>query len=274
MENKVEQLEEKVEIKKKGNKGLVVLVILLLLICCGLGAFIFMNKDKIFAEQEKEIKEEKVEEKETETKVTFSDAELDKYVNYISVTSFSRPPAEIFNVDKIEASKLSAKEKIAYISNLVHSKATSTQDYKYSIISEGDVKSAVEEVYGPNTYERTTFNIGCGDYVFRENEGKYYSQTGCGGTSTVTGKNVVIGYEATNKKLEITTAYVFASGETNKLYKDYELKNEVGDMNNWQDDTYLENYIKENKDKLNHIVYTFESKDGRNYYFTQFINNK
>ena len=58
MENKVEQLEEVKEVKKKGGKGLIFLVILLLLICCGLGVFIFMNKDKLI-EKEKEIKEEK-----------------------------------------------------------------------------------------------------------------------------------------------------------------------------------------------------------------------
>ncbi|MBQ6323519.1 MAG: hypothetical protein IJI22_01665 [Bacilli bacterium] len=38
--------------KKKGNGGLVFLVILLLLICCGLGGFIFVNKDKIFSDGE------------------------------------------------------------------------------------------------------------------------------------------------------------------------------------------------------------------------------
>ncbi len=38
--------------KKKGNGGLVFLVVLLLLICCGLGGFIFVNKDKIFSDGE------------------------------------------------------------------------------------------------------------------------------------------------------------------------------------------------------------------------------
>lgn len=38
--------------KKKGNGGLIFLVVLLLLICCGLGGFIFVNKDKIFSDGE------------------------------------------------------------------------------------------------------------------------------------------------------------------------------------------------------------------------------
>ena len=53
------------------------------------------------------------------------------------------------------------------------------------------------------------------------------------------------------------------------------LKNALEDINTQESfDTYLPNYIKNNKDKLNTIVYTFESKDGKNYYFTGFKNNK
>ena len=38
--------------KKKGNGGLVVLVIILLLLCIGMGAFIFISKDKIITKKE------------------------------------------------------------------------------------------------------------------------------------------------------------------------------------------------------------------------------
>ena len=40
------------EEKKKGNGGLVVLVIILLLLCIGMGAFIFIKKDKIISKNE------------------------------------------------------------------------------------------------------------------------------------------------------------------------------------------------------------------------------
>ena len=36
---------------KKGNKGLVAVVIILLLACIGMGAFIFINKDKLTAKE-------------------------------------------------------------------------------------------------------------------------------------------------------------------------------------------------------------------------------
>lgn len=95
------------------------------------------------------------------------------------------------------------------------------------MISEIDVKNAVEEVYGPNTYERTTFNLGCGYYKFNETDKKYYAQTGCGGTNPRVASNVIIGYKATKTKLKITTAYVFHDGITGKLYKNFDMTVEL-----------------------------------------------
>lgn len=39
------------EEKKKGNVGLIVLVVILLLACVGMGAFIFVNKDKLMSKE-------------------------------------------------------------------------------------------------------------------------------------------------------------------------------------------------------------------------------
>lgn len=274
---KVEVLDEEKKSKNNGlGPGFMVILVVLFLIGIGLGFAAAKVIDLDVKEDPKEEEKEKKEKKEEKEKsVTFTDEELNKYVSYISVTSLSGPASAIFDTSSVDATKLSTKEKISYIANLVFSKATSSDDYQYSIIAESDVKAAVEEVYGPGTYERTTFNVGCGDYTYKESDGKFYSKTGCGGTSAVSVSNTVIDYKATDKKLEITTAYVFADGMTNKLYKDYNLKNALEDINTQESfDTYLPNYIKNNKDKLNTIVYTFESKDGKNYYFTGFKNNK
>lgn len=43
--------EKKVEEKKKSNVGLIVIIIILLLACAGMGAFIFINKDKLTAKE-------------------------------------------------------------------------------------------------------------------------------------------------------------------------------------------------------------------------------
>ena len=55
------------EEKKKGNGGLIVFVVILLLACVGMGAFIFINKDKIFSSDSTIVKNEN---KETNDKTT------------------------------------------------------------------------------------------------------------------------------------------------------------------------------------------------------------
>ncbi len=265
------------EEKKKSNVGLIILMIILLLACAGMGAFIFVNKDKLTIKENSSVNEQmkNKNQKEVEESVTFSDSELEKYVNYISPLSIE-PSAAIYDADTVTAKNLSAADKIKYIGSKVYSKHTSTSDAQYDIISESDVKNAVEEVYGPNTYEKATFNLGCGDYTLNESEKKYYSKTGCGGATATMASNVIIDYKATKSKLEITTAYAFLDGMTNKIYKDYNKTITLDDYTGSPDaaKSYLKDYIKNNKAKLNTIIYTFESTDGRNYYFTEFKNNK
>lgn len=268
---------EEIQEKKKG-KGPVITIILLVIMILGLVCYICYDKGMIFSKKaEKETKtEEKTTTKEKEENVTFSDSELEKYVNYISPASYG-PSELLYNIDTVDAKSLSVSDKIKYIAGQVYSKHTSTSDYSYDIISEADVKSILEEIYGPNTYEKTTFNLGCGDYTLNENDKNYYSKTGCGGTTATYTSNVITGYKATKSKLEITTTYAFLDGETKAIYKDYNktlsLDTYTGSMTE-DSQVYLDNYVKNNKDKLNTLVYTFESTNGRNYYFTSLKNNR
>ena len=267
--------ENYMEEKKKSKKGTVFIIVLLILIILGLVGYICYDKGLIFKTEKEVVKKEK---KAKEKSVKFTDEELNKYVNYISpVNNVTGPCSLLYDTSEVDANKLSSAEKIQYIGGNLFKKITTTSDYAYSVVSEDDVKASVEEVYGPDTYEKTTFNLGCGDYILRENEGKYYSKTGCGGTTATAVSNVVIGYKATKKKLEITTAYVFLDGIAGKIYKDYDMSVVLDSYTNGyssEGEAYLNNYAKENKDKLNHIVYTFESKDGEHYYFKGFKNNK
>lgn len=72
-------------------------------------------------------------------------------------------------------------------------------------------------------------------------------------------------------------AYVFFDKMVNKIYKDYSknipLDNYAGHDTS-ETESYLKEYTKNNKDRLYHIVYTFESNNGKNYYFKKFTNNK
>ena len=245
-----------IETKKKGN-GITILIILLVIIILGLSCYICYDKGIIFNKKAKETSspnttEKKKEEKQEEPKeesVTFSESELEKYVNYISPAS--NGPAELlYNKDQVVAANLSASDKINYIGRLLVNKVKETSDYKL-VISENDVKSTVEEIYGPNTYQETTFNLGCNDYHLNKSDGNYYSEGGCGGMNTKSVVNAVIDYKATKTKLEITTAYAFHDGPTNKIYKDYNLTIPLDTYTGSYDnlDSNLKEYIKNNKNK-------------------------
>lgn len=266
--------------KKKGN-GTTIVIVLLVVAILGLACYICYDKGILFSNKEtttsgtdkKENNNSQI--KPEDESVTFSDSELEKYVNYISPASIG-PAALLYDTTAINSNSLSTADKIKYIGTLVYSKHTSTSDYQYDVISESDVKNAVEEVYGPNTYEKTTFNLGCGDYTLNENEKNYYSRTGCGGSTATSVSNVVIDYKATKSKLEITTAYAFFDGMTNKIYKDYNKSISLDEYTGSPSEieSSLKSYVKNNKEKLNTIIYTFESSNGINYYFTGFKNNK
>lgn len=245
----------------------------------GLIFYICYDKGIFFENKEKDTESISITDKNNNTndeKVVFSDSKLEKYVNYISPSSIG-PAKLIYDVNSVSAANLSAADKIKYIASNMYSKHTSTADYQYDIISENDVKNTVEEVYGSNSYKRTIFNLGCGDYTFNESDGNYYSRTGCGGTSITFDKNVIIDYKATKSKIEITTAYAFYDGRTKKIYKDFNMTNSLDDYtgdNTDSTESYLNDYVKNNKEKLNTIVYTFESTNGINYYFKEFTNNR
>ena len=268
-----ENMEQWNDVKSKNNTPIIIILILIII---GLGVFIFLNKDKLF--EKVESNQNNVEEinnkDEKEESITFSNSDLQKYVDYINPIS-NGPSKILYDTDKIEASDMSTTQKIELIGNYVYSKQTTSSDYNYSIITESDVKQAVEKVYGPNTYEEATFNLNCGDYTLNKEDQKYYSKTGCGGATDTIVKNTIIDYKATKNTLTITTAYVFVDS-SNHIYKDYEKKIPISEADQLSNDIYniLEEYILEHKNELNHLIYTFESTDGINYYFKNLINER
>ena len=270
-----ENMEQWNDVKSKNNTPIIIILVLIII---GLGVFIFLNKDKLF--EKVESNQNNVEEinnkDEKEESITFSNNELQKYVDYINPIS-NGPSKILYDTDKIEASDMSTTQKIELIGNYVYSKQTTSSDYNYSIITESDVKHAVEKVYGSNTYEEATFNLNCGDYTLNKENQKYYARNNCGGITDTLTKNIIIDYKATKNSLIITTAYVFADSNFH-IYKDYEKKNIVSDFNETysSDEIFsiLEKYVLEHKNELNHLIYTFESTDGINYYLKNLINER
>lgn len=259
--------------EKKGNKTLIIIIIVVvLLIVIGLGIYFLYGKSETTNNDVTTSTTEKEDNTKIES-VTFTDKELEEYINHIVPTD----NALLFNADKVNVSSLTTKEKINYIGSYLYSNFhTSSADYEYNIISESDLKSTMEKIYGENSYEKTTFTLGCGEYTLKD-DGNYYSISGCGGTTSTFVSNVVIDYTATKDKLEITTAYAIYDYTNNKIYKDYNLTNPLASYtneDNGETKTYVDQYVKDNKDKLSTLVYTFESTDGVNYYFTGLVNNK
>ena len=266
--DKNEQLEEKVERNTKHIWWLTI-VMVVLLVAAALGGYL-AGASRIANEVVE--KNGNIEEKTNEETVDFTIEEATKYINYIYPNSIG-PADTIFNVKSIKAENLSVPEKLNYIGKYLYSKQQTSEDYSYSYLAENDVKKIMEEVYGPNTYKREKFSLGCGSYEYNESEGRFAARTGCGGTTATLVNNIVIDFKTTKNNLEITTAYAFHNGENNKIYKDYNKTIELGEYSGQNVEDYLANYIRENKDNLNHITYIFESEDGNNYYFKEFRNS-
>ena len=214
------------------------------------------------------MEEPSIDIKPVENAIRISDDKLEQYVSYINPLSIG-PSELIYNVDKVIAKELSIEDKIKYSGSYIYSKHTTSEDGQFDIISKEELKKALNTVYGPGNIYVDKFNLGCGDFVLRD-DGNYYSETGCGGTSTTYVKSLITDYKATDKTIDITVVYAIYDGETNKLYKNYdktsELKDFKGNQTNYQEK--VDEYVKNNKDVLNQIIYTFEDIKG-GYYFKQ-----
>ena len=80
------------EEKKKSNVGLIIIVVILLLACAGMGAFIFINKDKLITKENTSATEKNSNKKESKQEEDTKTAELDlsKCLNTTNVT-YSNP---------------------------------------------------------------------------------------------------------------------------------------------------------------------------------------
>lgn len=271
----------------KKSKVMMTLVIILSMIVVVLGTYIVVDKLAIVRGTEsKDNNEEKKDKDEKKEEVTFTDARLQEFIDYIMPCGFEASE-DIYGVDGFDATTSTSRDRMNYLCSYIVDKSYDKQAYtsndkngvRYDlrVVSEEIVRNRVELVYGPGVYERISFPSGCGAFKYDESDGNFYSGTGCGGTSNLMVNRIIVGYKANKSKLEITTAYAIADFYTGKIYSDYEMTNEIYDIGS-NDYTIVENklkeYVKENESKLNHIVYTYESSDGVNFYFTNFKNIK
>lgn len=250
---------------KTTNKKMLAIIMFLLLIIILLITYIYKNN--LINKPQKVIKTK-------EEKITFTNQEIQKYIDYLvpfHIDTYNL----LYNKDKIIANNLTAKEKIELSGSRVYDLTIQAPNNEFDYIREKDLKELIEEIYGPNTYAKTSFKLYCKDYILEDNK-NYYSRIGCGGDNDLFSANTIISYKATKTKLEINTTYAFFNRNNKKIYKDFN-GTAIDDLEfnvNQNNEGKMHEYIKNNQNKLNKITYTFISDDGKNYYFEKLINNK
>lgn len=257
---------------KKVNIVLIIFVMVLLLICVGMGIFIFMNKDKK-GEKEEQNQNEQVEKIDQTDEVT----ELD--INDTLVQS-------LYKMTQSEYDKCGYLNQPLSLEN-VGDKLNSynmTDDYKGKIIydyvlpskeiSEDNMKKAYEKVFGPNTYKvmNTIYFHALGNINYDSNNKKYILTFEPEETwpcvTHLYNKEVIINAVKNKNSIKITTAYVFNGHFKLDLYKDPKEKEPLGVAMSLSDEEAI-SYIKEHKDELHQLTYTFTKADDKNYYYSE-----
>lgn len=259
MENNIEQLEEKVEIKKKGNKGLVVLVILLLLICCGLGAFIFINKDKLFEKEikqvEKENKKDSVEKCDEVKVYETTDEKISKLIDDL-IAGMDCYRLEIYaNDKKVLSSDINAN--IAYDVAMYNS----SKEVKEKITVD-EINDIIKKYFGKDykfEIDKLSDRKGtCISHYYDKSTKTFVSQeTACGGTCGPHTIYEVVKAVDTNGILELDVRILFTDKNATGYYSNYKKTNLVQELDSNQ-------FLQFEKGAL--YKFTFKNEDG-NYVF-------
>lgn len=215
------------EEKKKGNTGLIILIVLLLLLCVGMGAFIFVNKDKLTAKENTKttVENEKKDTKEGDCKeLNVYDVTDSKITNLISNMNMSIggdwKHFELFVNDK----KVEAKDVDQLTAYHMAERKYFSSDTKS--ISLEEFTKEVQKILGKD-YEFKPESINykgasCPQYNYDANTKTFNRQeTACGWTSGPVGiKYIITKAVESDGLLEINIRVAFGDGSS-KFYSDY-----------------------------------------------------
>ncbi len=257
---------------KKVNIGLVILVVILLLTCIGMGIFIFINKDNK-EEKVEQNQNEKIEKPEIKDKITELDINDTLVESLYKMTQseydkcgYPNQPLLLENIgDKLNPSNMTDD----YKGKLIYDYVPTTKE-----ISEDNMKSAYEKVFGPNTYKvMNTINFDIlGSINYDSNNKKYILTFEPGETwpcvTHLYNKEVIIKAIKNKNTIKITTAYAFNGNFSMDVYKDPNEKEPLGETVSLNDESAIP-YIKEHQDKLRQLTYTFKKATDENYYYLE-----
>lgn len=259
--------------KKKGNKGLVILVVILLLACIGMGGFILLNKDKLFAKGNTQTTDNKKTEEEDDIKTLETNDTLVKSLYSMTQSEYDKceyiiQPLVLENVgDKLTLSNMDDNYKGAIVYDYVT---------KAKEISEENMKEAFEKVFGPNTYKvmNTIYFTALGSINYDSNNKKYTltfdpNEAYYGCVTHLYHKEKIINALQKDDIIQITTAYIFNGNFSAELYKDPHGKESLG-VEMWicgENENKILDFIEEHKDELRQVTYTFKKSSDGNYYY-------
>lgn len=144
------------EEKKKSNVGLIILVVILLLACVGMGAFIFVNKDKLNAKENiSQIQDNEESKSVTETEVQKGECPLYKFEQSYALTEGDKQDI----VDSIESMDSFGNGKVDVSSITI----TNIDNYLMTVSfnAEGSADKLMAQVYKVNQkFKVETFGSG------------------------------------------------------------------------------------------------------------------
>ncbi len=266
--------------EKKKNKGIVIVIVIFIVIILSLTGYILMDKGVIpnvfeSKEEEKSTTEKKDDKEKEVVEIDINNENIKQLFYNVHDHFLIGMPMDkfIYENQKSMVEQMEENYKFKLAANIFYNQITkySTENGYAEEIEEEKVKSAYEQVFGPNTYQQVkAFNLSCGDYTYDSTTKKYVNpQTGCGGTSPLFAQENIIQVLKYQDKIEITSAFVFQEGNT--LYKDIYKKDKIMDV---EENINLTSYINQNKENLSQITYTFVLGEDGFYYYQGFEKTK
>lgn len=286
-------MKEELKSEKKKSTGLTLIIVLLILVIVGMAGYIAYDKGYISLgkkETEEKNSNKKTTQKETKTKSEELDVESTEVQDlYYNANNHALLGVDetLYNASELNVSEMTDdyKMQLAYNVFKKNIKESTQGTYIIESVSEENVKSAYEKIFGTDTYKEVeSFKVNsCETFRYNKTNKLYEAVTGgCGGTTAFGKVDVVLKATKYEDRIEITSGVVFIDAETSAMYKDYSKKNKIKDLtedemtntlgNTWE--SKFGTFIKENDTKVGQFTYTFKLADDGSYYYTGVKNTK
>ncbi len=265
--------------KKNSKKASFIMIIVLLIIIVFLVLFLLYDYEIIFPEKEKNTTSE-ITSKRHEEKDIKLDINNPNIINLYSNVHDNISQDLIYNNKKMTTSKMNEEYKLNLAYN-IYQKNIVDDTTKISI-SENDVKSAYELIFGVNSYKhidniRDKCNTLHYNSLTKSFENTSPSTCNIKKDNTIHEK-MISAVKNKNKELIITTAIVYnieTDNSTSNLCQDIECNKILTENNgDYTRDKHFNDYIDANKDNLQQISYKYELDEDGFYYYVGYSRSK